>query len=55
MASTQLLVYANAENQDKETRCDQKFEGCAPLLCKEHATELSQLIPDFRNTFLMEW
>ena len=34
---------------------NQQFEGYALLLCKEHATELSQLIPDFRNTFLMEW
>ena len=34
---------------------NQQFEGYALLLCKEHATELSQLTPDFRNTFLMEW
>ena len=40
---------------DVQQARDQQFEGCAPLLCKEHATELSQLIPDFRNTFLMEW
>lgn len=48
------------EEQKKTLRILQKeshqqFEECAPLLCKEHATELSQLIPDFRNTFLMEW
>ena len=48
------------EEQKKTLRILQKeshqqFEECAPLLCKEHATELSQLTPDFRNTFLMEW
>ena len=32
----------------------QRFEGYTLLLCKEHATELSQLPPDFRDEFLRE-
>ena len=32
----------------------QRFEGYSLLLCKEHATELSQLAPDFRNAFLRD-
>ena len=32
----------------------QRFEGYTLLLCKEHATELSQLAPDFRDAFLKD-
>ncbi|MBQ6722862.1 MAG: GNAT family N-acetyltransferase, partial [Clostridia bacterium] len=32
----------------------QRFEGYTLLLCKEHATELNQLAPDFRNAFLRD-
>ena len=32
----------------------QRFEGYSLLLCKEHATELSQLSPDFRTAFLRD-
>ena len=32
----------------------QRFEGYTLLLCKEHATELSQLTPDFRTAFLRD-
>jgi len=32
----------------------QRFEGYTLLLCREHATELSQLAPDFRNAFLRD-
>ena len=32
----------------------QRFEGYTLLLCKEHATELSQLAPDFRDRFLRD-
>ena len=32
----------------------QRFEGYTLLLCKEHATELSQLTPDFRAAFLRD-
>ena len=32
----------------------QRFEGYTLLLCKEHATELSQLAPDFRDAFLRD-
>ena len=32
----------------------QRFEGYTLLLCKEHATELSQLAPDFRTAFLRD-
>ena len=32
----------------------QRFEGYTLLLCKEHATELSQLAPDFRAAFLRD-
>ena len=32
----------------------QRFEGYSLLLCKEHATELSQLAPDFRAAFLRD-
>ena len=32
----------------------QRFEGYTLLLCKQHATELSQLAPDFRNAFLQD-
>ena len=32
----------------------QRFEGYTLLLCKEHATELSQLAPDFRQAFLRD-
>ncbi|MCR5297248.1 MAG: GNAT family N-acetyltransferase [Clostridiales bacterium] len=32
----------------------QYFEGYTLLLCKEHATELSQLTPDFRSAFLRD-
>ena len=47
------------EEQKKTLRILQKeshqqFEGYALLMRKGHATELSQLTPDFRNTFLLE-
>ena len=32
----------------------QRFEGYTLLLCKEHATELSQLTPEFRAAFLRD-
>ena len=32
----------------------QRFEGYTLLLCREHATELSQLAPDFRAAFLRD-
>ena len=32
----------------------QRFEGYTLLLCKEHATELNQLAPDFREKFLRD-
>ena len=32
----------------------QRFEGYTLLLCKEHATELSQLTPEFRTAFLRD-
>lgn len=32
----------------------QRFEGYTLLLCKEHATELDQLSPDFRAAFLRD-
>ncbi|MBR6443470.1 MAG: GNAT family N-acetyltransferase [Clostridia bacterium] len=32
----------------------QRFEGYTLLLCKEHATELNQLAPDFRAAFLRD-
>ncbi len=32
----------------------QRFEGYTLLLCREHATELNQLAPDFRDTFLKD-
>ncbi|MBQ7488111.1 MAG: GNAT family N-acetyltransferase [Clostridia bacterium] len=32
----------------------QRFEGYTLLLCREHATELSQLTPDFRDAFLRD-
>lgn len=32
----------------------QRFEGYTLLLCKEHATELHFLEPEFRNQFLQE-
>lgn len=32
----------------------QRFEGYTLLLCKEHATELNQLAPDFRMAFLQD-
>ena len=32
----------------------QRFEGYTLLLCKEHATELSQLAPGFRAAFLRD-
>ena len=32
----------------------QRFEGYTLLLCKEHATELSQLSPSFRDAFLRD-
>ena len=32
----------------------QRFEGYTLLLCKEHATELNQLAPDFRTAFLRD-
>ena len=32
----------------------QRFEGYTLLLCKEHATELSQLTPAFRAAFLRD-
>ena len=32
----------------------QRFEGYSLLLCKEHATELSQLARDFQNAFLQD-
>ena len=32
----------------------QRFEGYTLLLCREHATELSQLAPDFRDRFLRD-
>ena len=32
----------------------QRFEGYTLFICKEHATELSQLSPNFRNTFLRD-
>ena len=32
----------------------QRFEGYTLLLCREHATELNQLAPDFRNAFLRD-
>ena len=32
----------------------QRFEGYTLLLCKEHATELSQLAPKFRQAFLRD-
>ena len=32
----------------------QRFEGYSLLLCREHATELSQLAPDFRSAFLRD-
>ena len=32
----------------------QRFEGYTLLLCKQHATELSQLTPEFRAAFLRD-
>ena len=32
----------------------QRFEGYTLLLCREHATELNQLTPDFRTAFLRD-
>ena len=32
----------------------QRFEGYTLLLCREHATELNQLAPDFRDAFLKD-
>ena len=32
----------------------QRFEGYTLLLCREHATELSRLAPDFRTAFLRD-